>query len=69
MRRRGVLSVVLSVCVAVLAVWIAVPAVALGAVVRPGEVSALGDPVVHVSPDRVAGFRSCWGRALTRRRA
>jgi hypothetical protein len=56
MRKRGMLSVVL-------AVWVAVPAVALGAVVRPREVSALGDPVVHVTPDRVAEIpfvlRSC----------
>jgi hypothetical protein len=47
MDRRGMLSVVL-------AVWIAVPAVALGAVARPREVSTLGDPVVHATPDRVA---------------
>ena len=56
MLRRGLLSVVL-------AVSIAVPAVALGAVARPRDVTALGDPVVHVTPDRVAEIpfvlRSC----------
>jgi hypothetical protein len=47
MRRRRMLSVVF-------AVWMVVPTVALGAVDQPPEVSALGDPVVHVTPDRVA---------------
>jgi hypothetical protein len=56
MRRRGLLSVVLSV-------WVAVPAVVLGVVARSVDVSAVGDPVVHVTPDRVAEIpfvlRSC----------
>ena len=56
MHRRLLVSVALAVA-------IAAPAVALGAVARPRGVTVLGDPVVHVTPDRVAQIpfflRSC----------